>query len=192
MIRFGRIFDLVTDADRRKMVEVQAIFIKAFPGAADEAARIPQLLERRHELGYKVVLITAEEAGEQVIGFALAHYYPKVQYAYLEYIASDPERRALGIGGALYEAAREYLARKGARGLFMDVPPDDPALVRDPAVLPVNEQRLKFYEQYGAYPITGTGYEAPPPLGQTYDPPYLVFDPLGRSAPLRRADARKV
>src|SRR5206468_1413213 len=73
VIRFGRIFDQVTDADLRKMAEVQAIFRKAFPDAAEEAARFPELLDHRHELGYKVVLLTAEEEGEQVIGFALAH-----------------------------------------------------------------------------------------------------------------------
>src|SRR2546423_727566 len=36
------------------------------------------------------------------------------------------------------------------------------------------------------------GEAAAPPLGQTYDPPCLVYDPLGRPAPLPRADARKV
>ncbi len=192
MIRFGLIFDQVTDADRRKMAEVQALLREAFPGAAGDAEALPELLENRHALGYQVVLLTAEEEGERVIGFALAHYYPKLHYAYLEYLASDPARRRLGIGGALYEATREHLARKGARGLFMDVPPDDPAVVSDPARLAVNQQRLKFYEQYGAYPVAGTGYEAPLPQGQAYDPPYLTYDPLGRSAPLPRADARKV
>ena len=192
MIRFGRIFDRVSDADRRKTAEVQALFRTAFPGEGDFAERIPELLEHRQERGYDVVLLTAEEEGDRVIGFALAHYYADLHYAYLDYIASDPDRRTLGIGGALYEAAREHLARKGARGLFMDVPPDDPALIKDSAHLPVNQQRLKFYEQFGAFPVAGTRYEATPPLGQTYDPPYLVYDPLGRKAPLPRANARKV
>ncbi len=57
------------------------------------------MLEHRHERGYDVVLLTAEEEGDRVIGFALAHYYPTLQYAYLDYIASDPDRRTLGIGG---------------------------------------------------------------------------------------------
>ncbi len=191
MIRFGRIFDRVSDADRRKTAEVQALFRTAFPGEGDFAERIPELLEHRQERGYDVVLLTAEEEGDRVIGFALAHYYPNLHYAYLDFIASDPGRRTLGIGGALYEAAREHLARKGARGLFMDVPPDDPALLKDPVRLPMNQQRLKFYEQFGAFPVAGTRYEATPPLGQTYDPPYLVYDPLGRQSPLPRADARK-
>src|ERR1700722_8537460 len=181
MIRFGRIFDQVTEADRRKMTEVQALFREAFPDATGDAERIPELLERRHELGYVVVLLTAEEEGERVIGFALAHYYPNLHYAYLEYLASDPSRRTLGIGSALYEAIREHLASKGARGLFMEVLPDDPALVGDPERLAVNQKRLKFYEHYGAYPVVGTAYETPLPQGQPYDPPYLVYDPLGRS-----------
>ena len=58
MIRFGRIFDQVSDTDRRKMAEVLAIFRKAFPDVADDAERIPGLLEHSHERGYDVVLLT--------------------------------------------------------------------------------------------------------------------------------------
>jgi acetoin utilization deacetylase AcuC-like enzyme len=74
----------------------------------------------------------------------------------------------------------------------MEVPPDDPALVADPARLPTNQKRLRFYEQYGAFPIAGTKYETVPPDQPAYDPPYLVYDPLGHAAPLRRADAQRV
>lgn len=59
MIRFGHIFDRVSDADRRKTTEVQALFRTAFPGGGDGAERIPELLEHRHERGYDVVLLTA-------------------------------------------------------------------------------------------------------------------------------------
>ena len=69
---------------------------------------------------------------------------------------------------------------------------NDPALVADPALLPINQKRLRFYEQYGAFPIEGTRYETLPPDVKPYDPPYLVYDPLGRRAKLSRADARRV
>src|SRR5258708_20260377 len=108
MIRFGRIFDQVRDADRRKMTEVQALFREVFPGEAGDAERIPELLERRHELGYVVVLLTAEEEGERVIGFALAHYYPNLHYPYLEYLPSAPGRRTLGIASPPYQAIPQH------------------------------------------------------------------------------------
>lgn len=191
MFRIGRISDLVTTAERRKMEEVQAIFRKAFRGVVEYADRIPELLVA-HDSSFEFVVLTAENARDQVLGFALLHLYSDLKFAYLDYIAIEPGRRASGIGGALYEAVREYASRKGARGLFMDVPPDDPALVRDPAVLPQNAQRLRFYEQYGAFPIVGTSYETLPPGAAPYDPPHLVYDPLGNSAPLRRDEARRV
>ncbi|HVY61201.1 MAG TPA: histone deacetylase family protein [Planctomycetota bacterium] len=190
MIRFGRIFDHVTDVERRKMREVQALFRRVFPDS--DAARIAELVARRAELPFDVVLLTAEDERDRVIGFALALHFPLIQQAYLDYIATDPHARKRGLGAAMYEALREHFERKGARGLFMDVPPDDPAKVSDPARLPVNRARLKFYERYGARPIVGTAYDGPPPAGQSYDPPYRVYDALGRRAPLSRAEARKV
>jgi acetoin utilization deacetylase AcuC-like enzyme/GNAT superfamily N-acetyltransferase len=191
MIRINRIFDQTTDAERRKLAEVQAIFRKAFPSVLDYAAQLPELVLRKRGPGHDIVLLTAEDGRDRVHGFALVHYYPDIQYAYLDYIASDPDRRDSGLGGALYEAVREYLARRGAKGLFMDVPPDDPGRVRDPAHLPNNRNRLRFYERYGAVPVTGTAYDTLPPPGYTYDLPYLVYDPLGRNGHLSRTDARQ-
>ena len=190
MIRFGRILEQVTEFDRRKLAEVQAIFRKVFTGAIGYADKLPDMLRRRHELPYQVVILTCEDSRNRVLGFAIVHYYPKVEYAYLDFIASDPDVRKRGIGGAQYEALREYLERKGAKGLFMEVPPDDPSLVRDSSVLPINRKRLEFYERYGAFPIVGTRYEEPSGQGEPYDPPYLVFDPLGRDRPLPRTEAR--
>jgi acetoin utilization deacetylase AcuC-like enzyme/GNAT superfamily N-acetyltransferase len=191
MIRFGRIFDQATGVERRKIREVQAIFRQVFTGVSGYADRIPELVASRGALPFDVVLLTAEDERDRVLGFALVHVYPTIHYAYLDYIATDPAARRRGLGGALYEALREHLGGKGVRGLFMDVPPDDPAMVRDPARLPANQKRLRFYERYGAFPITGTLYDGPPPAGKDYDPPFLVYDPLGRATPLSQADARK-
>ena len=130
MIRFGRIFDRVSDADRRKTAEVQALFRTAFPGEGDEPNESRSCSGA--SLAWSGAMIawccsTRRGGGDRVIGFALAHYYPNLHYAYLGFIASDPDRRTLGIGALLYEAAREHLGLQGAqRGLFMDVPPDDP------------------------------------------------------------------
>ena len=108
---------LAGEGDRRKLAEVQTLFHTAFPEEGDYAERIPDLLEHRQERGYDVVLLTAEEEGDRVIGFALAHYYPILHYAYLDYFASDPDRRTLGIGGrqrrARHRAAAEMIELAG-------------------------------------------------------------------------------
>lgn len=192
MFRFGRIFDQVTETERRKMAEVQAIFRQTFPVVAEYANRLPEMFSASARLSYDPVLITAEDGRGRVLGFALAHYYPDSHFGYLDYVATLPTKRAAGVGGALYEAVRELLAKKGARGLFMDVPPDDPAAISDPALIPGNQKRLRFYEQYGATPIINTKYETRTPFGTSdLDLPHLVYDPLGKAAPLSRADARK-
>lgn len=192
MIRICRIHDIHGEADRRRLGEVAAIFRRAFSGIPEQADKITELFKNRHELGYPFVLLTMEDGRERVLGFALAYLYPDIHCAYLDYIAIDDARPKRGIGGALYEALREYLAVRGITGLFMDVPPDQPELVADKARLRANRERLKFYERYGAYPILGTTWQEPGP-GQVgkFDPPWLVYDALGTARPLSRARARK-
>jgi acetoin utilization deacetylase AcuC-like enzyme len=46
---------------------------------------------------------------------------------------------------------------------------------------------LKFYENYGVYPIVGTAYETPVDDSPA---PLLLIDPLGRASPLRRSACR--
>jgi len=191
MFRISRIFDVVTAAEKRRVEDVQRIFRHEFSGATEYASRIPELITSV-EKGFEFIVLTAEKGRDEVLGFALLHYYPDLRYGYLDFIASDFRRRTRGIGGALYEAVREYLDRKSAQGLFMEVPPDDPALVADPEALPVNRRRLKFYEQYGAFPIIGTRYESLAPGSAPYDPPYLLYDPLGKERSLSKCDARRV
>lgn len=190
MFRIGRIFDLATPAEKAKLDQVQAIFRKAFPTSLEYAAKVPELLAARGKK-YEFIILTAEEGHDRVLGFAIVHYHADLKFGYLDYLASDPDRRDSGVGGALYEAVREYLDRKGAKGMFMEVPPDDAALLIDAkASLPQNRARLKFYEQYGAFPIAGTKYETLAPGSPPFDPPYLVYDSLGKNGRLSRADAR--
>jgi acetoin utilization deacetylase AcuC-like enzyme/GNAT superfamily N-acetyltransferase len=191
MIRFVRVYDHVTEAERRRVREVGEIFRRVFTAAPGGAERIQRALEEKSKLGFEVLLITAEDERGRVLGFASVHYYPSLRYGYLDYVASALDARHRGLGSALYEAVREYLQKKGARGLFMDVPQDDPAVVPDPQRLDLARKRLRFYEGYGALPIVGTRYEHVSAEPDARELPFLVFDPLGRTTPLARADARK-
>lgn len=191
MIRFRRLFDLETDTDQGRFAEVKRIFRAAFPAEAEAVERIERALRDGVRLTFEPILLVAEDQRDQVIGLTFTFYFPTVRFAYLQYIASDPERSARGIGGALYEALREYLARKGALGLLLDVPPDEPEKLKDRERLPVNRKRMQFYERYGAQPVLATLWDAEPnPRNEGYLT-MLLYDALGRNARLRRSDARK-
>ena len=161
------------------MRDVQRIF-RSYYGSAygSYADRIPDLLRRQSVLGYRVLVITAEHSSGGVIGFALAFHFPALESSLLDFLVVDPEVRQRGVGGALYEALRDYLIRIKSRALYLEVRPDDPELESDPAVRRENRARIRFYERFGARVVTGTAYEAKRP-DRAEGEPYLMFDSLG-------------
>jgi acetoin utilization deacetylase AcuC-like enzyme/GNAT superfamily N-acetyltransferase len=178
-IRFVHVYD--ADREARRLSEVQRIYRSYFgAGNAAYADTIPDLLRRQAERGHRTIIITAEDPRGHVLAFALALHFSDINVTLLDYIVVDPVVRQRGIGGALYEALREYLGRLGTRGLYLEARPDDPALEPDPARRRENRARLRFYERYGARVVLGTDYEAKRP-GRTEGEPYLVFDALGEA-----------
>jgi acetoin utilization deacetylase AcuC-like enzyme/GNAT superfamily N-acetyltransferase len=187
-IRFVHVFD--ADLEPRRIAEVQRIF-RSYFGAVygDYADRIPDLLRRQSELGHRTIIITAEDPRRrQVLAFAIALHYPSINATLLDFIVVDPAVRQRGIGGALYEALRDYLQRLGSAGLYLEVRPDAPDLEPDPARRRENRARIRFYERYGARVIAGTTYEQRRP-GRAEGEPYLIFDSLG---PPRQPDGGEV
>ena len=176
-IRFVHVFD--ADLDARRVAEVQRIFRSYFGQASGGyAERIPDLLRQPVEQGHRTIIITAEDPRGGVMAFAMAFHYPDINATLLDYIVVDPAVRQRGIGGALYEALREYLGRLGTRGLYLEVRPDDPELEPDAALRRENRARIRFYERYGARVVLGTSYERRRP-GRAQGEPYVVFDALG-------------
>ncbi|MDQ6718463.1 MAG: histone deacetylase family protein [Gemmatimonadota bacterium] len=176
-IRFLHVFD--PDHEPRRITEVQRIFRSYFGEAyADYADKIPDLLRRQAELGHRTILITAENAAGRVLAFALALHYTDLNSTLLDFIVADPTVRQRGVGGALYEALHEYLARLGSLGMYMEVRPDDPELEPDAARRKENRGRIRFYERYGARVILGTDYENKRE-NQAQGEPYVMFDSLG-------------
>jgi len=177
-IRFVHVFD--ADLEPRRVAEVQRIFRTYFGEAyGDYADRIPDLLRRQSELGHRTIVITAEDPRRhRVMAFAIALHYPDINATLLDFIVVDPAARQRGIGGALYEALREYLQRLGTSGLYLEVRPDSPELESDAARRRENRARIRFYERYGARVIAGTAYERKRP-GRAEGEPFLIFDSLG-------------
>ena len=193
MIRFRRVFDLTTDVDKRVFAQASDVFRLAFPDEPEGIEHIRERLEQRRELGFEPVLLVSTNTHHSVTGFAFLYYFPDLRYGYLQYIASHQGTPARGIGAALYEALREFLAQRSARGLFLDVPPSDPKKVSDRSHLQVNRRRLRFYARYGIREIKGTRWDLHPnPRNDGYLTT-LLYDPLGRRQPrLERADASRV
>ncbi len=187
MIRIRQVYSMALPADRRRVEQVQAIFRPSFPYAAGDADRIPGLLDQPFRYGYRTILLVSENGRGTVTGFSLFLHFPEIDSSFLDYLAVRPGTKGGGLGSALFEATREYLAGLGSRGLYIETLPDDPALIEDSGYLKVNRRRLRFYEQYGLRPITGTAYDEPAPHLRAG---YLLFDGLGRKEPLGRAEAR--
>ena len=192
MFRIRRIFDDILPANAEAIRQVRQILQDQFPALRpSEIDKLPDLLKNPLKHRFKSILYIAENFKGLVKGFALLSFEPELRFCYLDYISTAKNITGGGIGGALYERLREEAQLLGAVGIFFECLPDDPALCQDPAILKQNRARLKFYEKYGAFPIVGTAYETPIKDGDD-NPPYLVFDPLGRKVELARDPARKI
>ncbi len=191
MFRISHVLGTHREHDRRRIAEVQALLVAAFPDLADVPDYVERKLAEQTTRVYPTVLLAAHGPGDKVIGFALADHFEWIGYAYLDFIVTKADQRGRGLGGALYEALRQDLMARGAKGLFLEVPTDDPAQVDGPAHLKANKNRLKFYERYDARPIIGTLYDQPIRPGKPAEP-RLLYDPLDQPEPLGAGAARQV
>jgi acetoin utilization deacetylase AcuC-like enzyme/GNAT superfamily N-acetyltransferase len=190
MFRIRRIHDDVLPVNQEAIRQVQAILHAQFASVpAREIEALRKHLRDPLTARFRTILLVAEDARGVVQGFAIPQYAPDLGFCFLDYIAARPEMEGRGVGGALYRGVREEAAFLGARAVLFECLPDDPTLSPDPAIRSQNEQRLRFYEGFGARPIAGTRYETPL-KPDTTDPPYLVADLLDRDAVLRRDEAR--
>ena len=192
VFRIRRIFDDLSPANETALVRIGEILKEQFPGARPgEAESIPEKLRNQLKYGFQTILFAAEKGAGKVHGFALALYDPLLKFTFLDYIAVPGAEAGGGLGGILYERVRKEALDLGCLGLFFECLPDDPELSRDEETRKQNADRLRFYERYGAVPVTGTKYETPLEPGGD-NPPYLVFDGLARKEPLRREKARLI
>ena len=190
MFRIRRIQAIRSPADRVAMASCQRILSAQFVLLdADEIAALPDVLRDPVSYGFKAVLLVADDARGEVLGFALVLHFTDLEFSFLDYISVTPGRTGGGLGAALYERVREEVAAEGSPWLLFECLPDDPAICHDEDLLAQNAARLRFYERYGARPITGTAYETPAGLRDDC-PPYLVLDAMDGTRPLDAPRAR--
>jgi acetoin utilization deacetylase AcuC-like enzyme len=192
MFRIRRIYDDVVPINKLAIAQVQAILRTqfSFPDE-EEIEKLPEKLRNPLKHGFHSILYVADDYRGNVKGFAFVLHEPGLNFCYLDFISTSKQLTGRGIGGVLYERIRQGALSLNTIGLFFECLPDDPKLSSDPVILKQNVARLKFYERYGARPITNTAYETP--LSPEDDnPPYLVFDNLGQDVKLSQSLARKI
>ncbi len=188
MIRIRCIHSGFLPLNRHLIEQAKGLFRESFPEIADAAESIPSILKRPIEHGYSAGLILLERGMGRVDAFALVLHFPNCKSVFLDYIAVRGTIRGGGLGTALYEAVREYCQEVGARGLYMEVQPDDPQLTPDPVALDEARKRMRFYEHYGVRAVVNPAYSEP--VGDPPTTAHLLFDGLGRTDPLGRSEAR--
>lgn len=191
MFRIRKIHDDLTAANRESLSQVQTILRVQFSGLSEEDInKLSGQLRNPMKYRFRSILFVAEASKGHVKGFAWLFHAADLKFAYLDYISTGRHETGGGIGSALYERVREECLRLDVVGIFFECLPDDPALSPDEKIRAQNSARLRFYERYGAFPIINTQYETPLKPGDP-DPPYLVFDNLGRGA-LSREQAKRI
>lgn len=192
MFRIYRIYDDIIPANREAIAQAQGILRSQFSLLSEEEiAKLPEQLRNPLKYRFRSILFVAEDIRGNVKGFALMLHASDLNFCYLDFISTGRRTMGRGYGGALYERVREEARSLKAAGLFFECLPDDPVLCRQPEICRANARRLRFYERYGARPIINTRYETPLKPGED-NPPYLVFDGMGRARPLRRSEARPI
>lgn len=192
MFRIRRIQDDTRTLDRSSVEQVREIMKGQFSGISDDKLNaLPDQLKNPVKYQFRTILFVAENLSGNVIGFALVTHASDLDFCYLDYIASRKDSMSAGIGGALYEKARDEAKLLKCCGLFFECFPDDPLLCSDLNVLEQNKARLRFYEMYNAYPLTNTLYETSVKIDDDC-PPYLVCDFLGREGTIDNKSAKRI
>lgn len=192
MFRIRQIHNANSPQDQNALAAVLRIYEEAFSYYPQYSAIIADFLNFSSKHDFDIILLVAEGSKNRILGFALSFYFPRMKYAYLDYLVSDPKRSMRGYGTALYEHTREVLKQMGCKGMFMDVPPDDPATATyDIADIKKNQKRMAFYERFGAVPVTGTRYNT---ISHKANKGYcteLVYDLLDSQKPLSASSLKK-
>ncbi|MDY7027419.1 MAG: histone deacetylase family protein [Spirochaetota bacterium] len=190
MFKIRRIYDAIYPRNIQAIEQIEHIFLEQFPGTSRaKFEKIRDSLRDPVKNRQKVVIFVIEDFHETVHGFAVLSTLTDQDFGYLDYIASKAGERG-GLGSSLYKRVREEAVEIGLKGILFECLPDEPEICREENLIEQNRARLRFYENFGAFPIVGTKYETPVGPKDTC-PPFMMYDDLGSGAPLRKAAARK-
>ncbi|MBN2440082.1 MAG: histone deacetylase family protein [Spirochaetales bacterium] len=190
MFRIRKIYNTTLPVNKNAFEQIKVIIKQQFSHISDaDVSELEDHLINPVRYRFQSNIFVAEDNRRTVKGFALLMYYPDLKFCFLNYISTAKTISGRGIGSALYERVREEARSLNAWSIFFECLPDDPSLCRDPEILKQNKKRLRFYERYGIFPIINTKYETPLEPGDD-NPPYLMFDDLGKGKKLSRDIAK--
>ncbi|TFG17996.1 MAG: hypothetical protein EU530_09835, partial [Promethearchaeota archaeon] len=163
--------------------QIRSLLQKQFPRLIpDEIDQVFYNFKNPKRIGFKTMIFIAEDSQNNLEGVAIVLHEFTLNCFYLDYIAVVPEKGGSGIGGALYHRVREEALSFNVIGIFFDVATDNPTHFPDVKKLNQNKKRLKFYEEFGAYPIVNDAYSEP--VNDKSYPSFLMFDSLGKKTVL--------
>jgi len=192
MFRIRKILDATSVANQDAISQVKTIMRQQFPlTAKEDLNKVTKQLIDPLQYRYRSILFVAENALGKIKGFAMLLHMSDLHIGYLELISAAPGITGGGIGGILYERVQLEARNLKLKGLFFECNVDDADVVSDDRLLKQNQQRLRFYERYGVFPIVNNVYASPAHPGDK-DLYYLMYDPLDSDKPLRRSLLRKV
>lgn len=192
MFRIRRLHDMALEIDKQAIAEVQKILKQQFPLIAQEDIDdLPSKLINPLKYQLRTIVLVAETDRRKVKGFAILQHAPDIKFSYLDFVSIAPEVTRGGVGSALYARVQEEAIALKSIGVFMECLPDIPELCKQEKFLKENKARMRFYEQFEAYPIVNTKYETPV-KPEDDCPPFLVFDGLGQNKALSKKDAKKI
>ncbi len=192
MFKIRKISNPYLRENKDVMVKIRELVKSQFPGVdAEKIDALDSQMADPVSSKFLSLLFVAEDFRGNIRGFAIMLFMSDLKFCFLDYIAVNPGTYSSGIGGAIYERVRDEATSLDSYGLFFETLPDDPRLCADKQTLDQNKKRLRFYERYGARPITGTKYETPVREGDDC-PPYLVFDGLGKTDTVSARIAKRV
>lgn len=163
--------------------QIRLLLQKQFPRLVqDEIDLIFNLFKNPTRMGFNPMIFVAEDSQNNIIGVVIVLHEYTLNCFYLDYIAVHPTRGGRGIGSALYQRVREEARTFNVVGIFFDAPTDNPDHFPDKKKLQQNRKRLKFYEEFGVYPIINDTYSIP--VNKKSEPTFLMFDGLGKKTKL--------
>lgn len=186
MFRIRRIYDNTLPINKNALEQIKVIIRQQFSAITEnEISELRDHLINPVKYHFRSIIFVAEDMQRTVKGFAYLMHYHDLNFCFLDFISTAKLSVGRGIGSALYERVREEALSFNSIGIFLECFPDDPALCLDPVMLKENKTRMRFYEYYGVRPVINTKYETPLEAGKD-NPPYLLFDDLGKDIKLNR------
>lgn len=191
MLRVRVLRHVESEADLATLDQVEGIAREQFPLATlPEIQRLTERLKHPLTDSFVPLLFVVEGFDGKVSAFASMFIYRPLKIAHLEFISTAPNRPSSGLGGMLYERLREQCKSKKVHALLFECLADDAGVNSDPKIVKMNQQRLKFYEHFGARPLMNTGYEDPHNPGGELSA-FMVMDPLDSDYRLPKSVAKK-